>query len=959
MLERKDLVRASIVCKQWRQIAEDPFFRWTRVVQFELWVTDTTAPKAPEQFQKLCQGDIIPSQILPKYPTNPSRCFNFLLLDSHGKEITECVANFDAGSEIFSIWLNLPKLYRFSWKRANKEYPKYMFYLILEANVKELENAVRRKEDIPGASFLEMCIVEEDKRVTQQRLQQLTENKGPKIPEKQTELLQLTGLRNSLKLYKYQLDAVIWMKSIEDDIKEGVTFQESFLLPWRSAKTKVLLNITSHKFVTSDEVPNNVRNVNPKGGVLGDDRGLGKTVEVLGLILANPSDKKAMVASQHIEIPAYDRRNAFSPKKLIESTATLVLCPNHLAAQWQHELIMNSNPPLKVLKLSTIAEYKKCTVTTLAIADAVIVTIQFLNNENYKRASTMLRLNHFNWHRIVLDEGHELISEFSRFASFQASYYWYVSGTPFPKKDTMKDVLKFIRYNVWKDDHMWPSVDMVLQNLFWRNTKNSVKGEFKIPEFKEELYVLEFTDIERAIYDYARLPEHKRYYCSYHPNMGNATTLDGLRQEHIETCKQAIPDLHKNIAVLHQIISDTDDSAQAYKKSCEQTIIERKNLIRHFENFQQRLERSFVFRERLLETCQVLNIEASSRVDEPEMANNSNNSAIPSQPAQTSDEAEIKEESLSESDLKKMTVQQLKEALTSRGILKPKGLKADLQAQLRLCIASTLEEQSQNCHKQGKSIKQSSLKRKQTTESDKSKFKKKAKQQQDNTKKECGRGSESHLTEPEDIPIREVMETNTISHPNSTLELVDELLSLIENFGTKIGYLIFYLRRIWERTPNARVILFSTFGYILELLAPKLHSSGIETCCVEGNVTKKTKVIQSINDADAHLILLSSESAIAGANFEASHVILMDSHERTRIEAQKIVESLVRVHPQGNTNQVTLVQFLIRNTVEYDAYVKNYLNNDESQLAFKITDFGSIHQAVAHVNASKENTSHN
>ena len=40
-------------------------------------------------------------------------------------------------------------------------------------------------------------------------------------------------------------------------------------------------------------------------------------------------------------------------------------------------------------------------------------------------------------------------------------------------------------------------------------------------------------------------------------------------------------------------------------------------------------------------------------------------------------------------------------------------------------------------------------------------------------------------------------------------ELVDELLGLVHNFGTKMGNLIYYLRRLWDKAPETRVIIFS------------------------------------------------------------------------------------------------------------------------------------------------------
>lgn len=69
--------------------------------------------------------------------------------------------------------------------------------------------------------------------------------------------------------------------------------------------------------------------------------GLGKTMEIVGLILANPAPKKLQ--------PAFHEESG-----KIRSRATVVFCPNHLAAQWIEEVKKNTSPELKTILLSTI-----------------------------------------------------------------------------------------------------------------------------------------------------------------------------------------------------------------------------------------------------------------------------------------------------------------------------------------------------------------------------------------------------------------------------------------------------------------------------------------------------------------------------------------------------------------------------------------------------------------------------
>lgn len=44
-------------------------------------------------------------------------------------------------------------------------------------------------------------------------------------------------------------------------------------------------------------------------------------------------------------------------------------------------------------------------------------------------------------------------------------------------------------------------MDVLVSNLFWRNTKESAKDEYKVPDLVEDVILLDLTDIERALYE--------------------------------------------------------------------------------------------------------------------------------------------------------------------------------------------------------------------------------------------------------------------------------------------------------------------------------------------------------------------------------------------------------------------------------------------------------------------------
>ena len=42
--------------------------------------------------------------------------------------------------------------------------------------------------------------------------------------------------------------------------------------------------------------------------------------------------------------------------------------------------------------------------------------------------------------------------------------------------------------------------DLLLRELYWRHTKETVKGEYQIPDCVEDLVLMEFDEIEAALY---------------------------------------------------------------------------------------------------------------------------------------------------------------------------------------------------------------------------------------------------------------------------------------------------------------------------------------------------------------------------------------------------------------------------------------------------------------------------
>lgn len=68
----------------------------------------------------------------------------------------------------------------------------------------------------------------------------------------------------------------------------------------------------------------------------------------------------------------------------------------------------------------------------------------------------------------------------------------------------------------------------------------------------------------------------------------------------------------------------------------------------------------------------------------------------------------------------------------------------------------------------------------------------------------------------------------------SKYDLAKELLYLVENFGTKMGNMMFYLKRLWDKKPEARVIIFSQYNSVLSQVSDILDKGGIPSVFVTG-----------------------------------------------------------------------------------------------------------------------------
>lgn len=343
--------------------------------------------------------------------------------------------------------------------------------------------------------------------------------------------LQVDDLESSL--YPFQKRAVQWLLR-----KEGVEWSKTRACvtagpaPQDTALPVSFIQATdsqgqscyvSHLFgvVTLDPTPFRAAEQGLKGGILAEEMGLGKTVEMISLISLNKREK---------DLPnsVFD---PFTGQNVRPTSATLIIAPPAIALQWMSEISKHA-PYLKVMHYQGIKAHSKMSPTELldclASSDIVISSYSILAAEinftqlnpekTLRQASKYPRpkspLMALQFFRVVMDEAQMIESGVSNAAIVARMVprvnAWCVTGTPVRKdvKDLL-GLLVFLRYEPFASiKHIWSSLisshkqefRKVFGTLALRHSKQSVRNELKLPAQKRYVITMPFTPIEEQHY---------------------------------------------------------------------------------------------------------------------------------------------------------------------------------------------------------------------------------------------------------------------------------------------------------------------------------------------------------------------------------------------------------------------------------------------------------------------------
>ncbi|CRK01451.1 hypothetical protein BN1723_008762 [Verticillium longisporum] len=238
-----------------------------------------------------------------------------------------------------------------------------------------------------------------------------------------------------------------------------------------------------------------------RGGILSEEMGLGKTLEIIGLILLHrrqPADEDSYLHANN--------------ERLLKSGATLIVCPESLRQQWMDELERHA-PHLLVSYYPGRGQFCSQTEEEVFRNMAAHDVIRSRRREReYERPKSPL--TQISWWRVCLDEAQMIETGVSAAALVARVLHrvnaWGVTGTPV-KKDVqdLLGLLLFLRFEpycsspqVWKaltKNHK-PLFHDLFHDIAIRHTKKLVRDELELPAQKRFVITLPFTAVEEQYY---------------------------------------------------------------------------------------------------------------------------------------------------------------------------------------------------------------------------------------------------------------------------------------------------------------------------------------------------------------------------------------------------------------------------------------------------------------------------
>jgi len=693
-------------------------------------------------------------------------------------------------------------------------------------------------------------------------------------------IVEIEPLNLDLKLYSYQKKSLSKMIEMEQNI---INFEIEYT---KTINFRNLININYDPIKNAISSKKKLFKIVTNGGILADEMGLGKTITTVALISTNPL--------REIKQIKYSEKDEYY--KLV-TKATLILCPSHIAKQWESEA-KKTNSKLVVLTILTKKDHEKVLYKDIINADIILTSHQFLMNFKYYPSINYATIRpslyssndrsiklkdyfqknlfsgemvdnityekiknmncplfeYFYFHRLVLDEGHEIFGEMLQnisqakymagwLSSINSNNRWYVSGSPFINYRGIINTIKYLNM-VLKDDDLYFKIDSksfddleifnnifnkeyllnnILEKICIRHRKCDISTEINIFGYNENIEWISFTDLEQELYN---------------RQVGRLCSV-GLQQL---CCHLLVLDSYKK--QLGGNIEMVDLNTMQNK------------LIEYHNN-------SIADN-----TCKLSKLDSTK----PEY-----------------------------SMLKKLYTDKLTESnymIKILNKLKDKELDINDDENCPICLDKITYGSLTKCgHIFCKECIENCLKFKSLCPTCKGKINK-----------------------------------NEIFIINNKSNIKEEKITtnpLVDKYGSKLGKIIIMIKNIITN-PDSRIIIFSQWDTMLLLIGQTLSENGIANCHVKGNVWSRNSAInkfkngKTLSGEDNKVLILSLKNSASGTNLtEATHIFFVEPINGSKEEIKAIEgQAIGRVCRLGQKKKLEVFRILIKNTIEEEIYNK-------------------------------------
>lgn len=485
---------------------------------------------------------------------------------------------------------------------------------------------------------------------------------------------QIPDLGHALEsqLYPFQERAVAWMLR-----REGVTPLNGVMVP------KPALELEDPETLHYEEVKdvngntcyvNHLQGIISRhrpeksdyrmsGGLLAEEMGLGKTVELMALVSLHRRN----------ETPEGRVLDFASGTDVLPSKATLIVTPTSILPQWRSELAKHA-PKLKVMHYEGIppaskANNERKVLEDLTINyDVVLTTYQVLAREvhfaeepparNMRRAPKFERkrspLVQVQFWRAVMDEAQMIETSVTAAARVACRIprinSWAVSGTPLRKDvQDLHGLLIFLRFKPLDEDaRLWSHVVTnhrhIFRNIFGaialRHTKSQIRDELHLPSQKRVVITMPFTAIEHQHYEelFTEMCEELDLHPDGSPKHGDwdpedTATVEGMRKWLIrmrQTCLhpqvggrnrkalgrgQSQAPLRTVAEVLEVMISQNQTAARTEERVALQSQLQRAHILGNNREDEHRSEKALEIYRSAMAKCDMMVEEARQRLE--------------------------------------------------------------------------------------------------------------------------------------------------------------------------------------------------------------------------------------------------------------------------------------------------------------------------------------------------------